>query len=307
MTSSYAAGTLHATFVGTWLPDHSFQQADENILQSDAWALFGGVDGSRFSVVEGTRVDLTGVTALLGVARKITHRSGSLLLGGFLDGSFFRYKVDGINYRGLRVVGGTGDSRTIGVGLMARETLDNGVRLEATARAGRLYNEFTSGDYYVGLGYRHDYRVDTSYFGGHLGIGYTRTLNPVSSLDFVLRGYFTRVLGARAQLQDAAMDFSHTDSWKARGGARYSRRSSENVNWYAGAYYEREFDHEITATHDGLEFGAPAMSGGTGIFEIGLETHPSDSHPDLSFAFGFQGYVGELRGISGGVRLGYEF
>jgi hypothetical protein len=191
---------------------------------------------------------------------------------------------------------------------MARETFNNKLRLEASARIGRLYNDFTSQDYFVDLGYKHDYKIDTTYFGGHLGIGYMKMLNDVSSLDFVLRGYFTRVENTDASFENHGhVNFEHTDSKRVRGGVRYTRQSSEKVYWYAGGYYDYEFDHKITARTEGLLLGAPEMKGGTGIFEIGLETHPSKNIENFSFGFGFQGYVGEIRGISGGVRIGYEF
>jgi hypothetical protein len=309
VTHAYAAGTAHAAMIGTWLPDHSYQQADLNIRQEDSWAMFGGVDGSRFSVIEDSRVDLAGVTALIGVARKSTHDAGTFLFGGFIEGAFFKYDVDGIDIPGDLTVGGKGDTRSLGVGLMARETFNNKLRIEATARVGRLYNEFNADDYFVNnLHYRHDYDIETTYYGFHLGLGYTKVLNDVSSLDFILRGYWTRVEGTHTVFDEGeTIYFDDTDSKRLRGGVRYTRQTSENVYWYAGGYYDYEFDHKIHATTEGLVIGAPRLSGGTGIFEIGLETHPSKNNENFSFAFGFQGYVGAIRGISGGIRLGYEF
>jgi hypothetical protein len=314
--TTYAAGTAHAATIGTWLPDHSYQQADLNIRQEDSWAIFGGVDGSRYSVVEGSRVDLAGVTALIGVARKSTHRHGVFLGGAFIEGGFFKYDVDGFEVpgtmgqpdTGFTVVGGKGETKTVGIGLMARETFNNRLRVEASARIGRLYNSFDSQRYFVNEGWSPDYDTDTTYYGGHLGLGYTKLLNDVSNLDFVVRGYFTRVEGSEVRVDSGeVINFHHTDSKRLRGGIRYTRQSSENVFWYAGGYYDYEFDHKVKAKTDGIVVGAPDMKGGTGIFEIGVETHPSKNHEKFSFGFGFQGYVGELRGISGGVRIGYEF
>jgi hypothetical protein len=308
ITHAYGAGTAHAALIGTWLPDHSYQQADLNIKQDDTWAIFGGIDGSRFSVADDSRVDLAGVTALIGVARKSTHDAGSFLFGAFIEGGFFDYDVDGIIIPGDTVVGGKGKTRTIGIGLMVRETFKNKLRLEASARVGRLYNDFDSQAYFYGQGFKHDYNIDTTYFGGHIGIAYMKMLNDVSSLDFVLRGYWTRVQSTSATFEGGdVVDFDATDSKRIRGGIRYTRQSSENVYWYAGGYYDYEFDHKISAHTQGLLLGAPELKGGTGIFEIGVETHPSKNNENFSFGFGFQGYVGEIRGISGGFRLGYEF
>jgi outer membrane autotransporter protein len=309
VTHAYVGGTAQVAYISTWLPDHSYQQADLNIRQEDAWTVFGGIDGSRFTVKDETRVDLAGATALVGLARKMTHDGGTFLFGGFLEGGFFDYKVDGIDVPWVRVVGGKGKTRSFGLGLMARETFDNKLRLEASARFGRVFNEFEAETWFIGLGYKHDYDFAANYFGGHLGIGYTKRLNDVSTLDFVARGYLTRIGGTSSDFAEGGtIRFGSTTSKKLRGGLRYTRQSSENVFWYLGAYYEHEFDHKITATvNDELVLGAPRLDGSTGVFEIGVETHPSRNHENFSFAFGFQGYCGELRGISGGIRLGYEF
>jgi hypothetical protein len=51
---------------------------------------------------------------------------------------------------------------------------------------------------------------------------------------------------------------------------------------------------------------APSLKGGTGIGEIGI-IYRSTEDRHFNIETGIQGHVGVHRGISGGVRLGWEF
>jgi hypothetical protein len=55
-----------------------------------------------------------------------------------------------------------------------------------------------------------------------------------------------------------------------------------------------------------LQFDSPNLRGSTGIADIGLMARSNPDSP-WSMELGLQGYVGKVQGISGGVRLGYEF
>jgi outer membrane autotransporter protein len=191
---------------------------------------------------------------------------------------------------------------------MARMLWDGGFRVEASARAGRLMNRFTFTDLPSGHGLHGHYTLNTSYLGATLGVGYTIPLSEGSSLDLVARGYWTRIDGSSILVgQDHTVDFGTSDSFHVRGGARYGFKAGQRARLYLGAYYDREFSHETDARSRGVKLDTEELKGSTGIFEAGAVTSPSESYPGFTIAFGIQGYVGRLRGFSGGIRVGWQF
>ncbi|MDR3154582.1 MAG: autotransporter outer membrane beta-barrel domain-containing protein, partial [Deltaproteobacteria bacterium] len=317
---AYVAGAAHVTMMGSWLAEHCYLSADIafEIRKGDeapsagdgtpAWTVFAGVDASSFSLRDGAETDVKGGQAILGVSRKAQLETGDFLFGGFVEAGAFEYSVATRAAPGHYSAGGRGRTRSLGFGLFARRDWDMGFRIEASARAGRLVNEFTFTDYPVPLGYRGSYTVNTSYVGAHLGLGYKAQVTRSSSLDLTVRGYWTRIQGQSVLVgQDHTLDFGTADSFHVRAGARYSFEAGPWATVYLGGYCDREFNRGNSGSYRGGELGQPVRNGTTGIFELGAVTRPSRNSPGISLSFGVQGYVGKLRGVSGGVRLGYDF
>jgi hypothetical protein len=78
------------------------------------------------------------------------------------------------------------------------------------------------------------------------------------------------------------------------------------MSYYAGAYWEREFDAEAKGSFYGIPFKANGFKGDTGIGELGIIFHSSEDRR-WNVECGFQGYMGQNRGFSGGLRVGYQF
>jgi hypothetical protein len=311
-TQGFAVGSAFMAQTSTWLPDHSYQQADMAINGDNYWQIFAGIDFSRFNLDVMDDFDINASTFLAGVAKKYTGDLGKFLFGVYVEGGYGKFDIgDEVQHiNGLtELIKGEGHLRYIGLGLMARQTFNNKFRIEASFRSGTMENDFKStvpnfneNDY---LGYK----LRTPYLAAHLGLAYMYDINAVSSLDFVLRGYWSRLNGKSVYVEDGEhIAFSDTDSLRARGGIRYTRLTPNDTYWYVGGYYDYEFDQKFTASvEDGrFQLDTPSMTGGTGIFEIGLISHPTENK-HFSLEFGFQGYVGEIEGLSGGIRLGYEF
>ncbi len=73
-----------------------------------------------------------------------------------------------------------------------------------------------------------------------------------------------------------------------------------------GAAYEHEFDGKAKATTNGYSIDAPSLRGGTVVGEAGLALKPSRTLP-LSLDLGVQGYAGKREGVTGSLRVGFEF
>ncbi|MDR2076977.1 MAG: autotransporter outer membrane beta-barrel domain-containing protein, partial [Desulfovibrio sp.] len=290
-----------------WLADHSFQQADL-ALRQDGCAAFGGIDGSYFYVDSGSDLNIRSTHFLAGIAARNSAAAGSLLLGGFLEAGFADYDVDGDFTPSSEVpdISGGGTVRFYGAGLMGRQTWRN-LRLEGSLRAGRVENRFDAGDYRSASGESASYETDTPYFAAHAGLGYEWKISDASSLDFLARYYWTRQNGASEDLPTGErVHFKADQSHRARAGLRYTHASSDLLSFYGGAAYEYEFDGKTRASAHGLNFDTPDMGGATGIGEIGAIVR-SRANPHRTAELGLQTYVGRIRGVSAGIRLGWEF
>jgi hypothetical protein len=301
------AGLAYMAHTGGWLADHSFQQADLAIREENAWNFFAGFDVSRFWVDSYGDIDITGYTWLAGFSNKTTHAVGSLLIGAFLEGSYSSYDITGDFATIARPeVDGHGHIRYAGVGVMARQRFDNNLRIEGAIRGGQLRNHFQSNNY-ITNGVNVGYDLETNYYAAHLGLGYETALTDVTSLDFIVRGYWARQVGKDLALNTGEVVLlDDANSYRARGGARLTHAVTPNFSVYGGAYYEHEFDNKTSATADNYIFEDPELTGGVGIFEIGAIGH-ANSNDRLSVEFGLQGYAGHFKGLSGGVRVGYDF
>jgi hypothetical protein len=303
------AGLAYMTHVTGWLADHSYQQADLAIRQDDTWEFFSGFDVSYFTVKSHGDLDIYGVTYLAGFGHKNTHSVGSFLIGGFIEGGYSRYDVEGeYNAVGQPEIGASGHIRYLGIGFMLRERFNNGLRLEASLRGGQLNNRFRSNNFQTG-GVDVGFNYDTPQYAVHFGVGLDKALNEVTSLDLVARYYWSRQLGKNVSLTTGeTLRLEDLDSHMVRGGGRLTRDITNKFSIYGGGYFEYEFDSSVMAIDpiSEFEFVNPELKGGTGVFEIGAISH-ANNNDRLSVEFGIQGYTGKFRGLSGGVRVGYEF
>ncbi|MDR2302434.1 MAG: autotransporter domain-containing protein [Deltaproteobacteria bacterium] len=308
LTESYAAGLVFLSHIGSWLPDYSYYTAELAIRQVNAWQAFSGVDASSFTAQTGSHVSVTGLTFMVGVAKKTQNADGSFLFGGFLEGGVSDYEVvTNVRTADFQDVGGKGTIKSIGAGLMASQKFDNGFRVETSVRYGFLQNDFTAENYVSAAGTQASYFITSPYFGAHFGLGYTHDLGENGNLDFSAKYYYSHLKGQTVHIGDGEnVEYEPTNSHRVRAGIRYTKPFSESVSFYFGSHYDYEFDNHARAKVYDMEIKTVGIKGATGIFELG-GTIKSSSNEHLSVEFGLQGYVGTFRGISGGVRLGYEF
>jgi hypothetical protein len=309
LSEGRAAGLAFLSQTGSWLPDHSYEQADLALREGQSGRVnFAGIDGSLLHADTGSHVNIHATRILAGHAAKRDDGGTSRLLGGFLEVGYSDYHIRGnFGPAAQPEITGGGYLSSYGAGAMLRLRRESGLRAEASLRAGWLDNHFHSRDLADPNGVSARYDIRVPYLGAHAGLGYEMKINDDSRLDFLARYFWTWQDGVTATLPtDERVTFLGAHSHRLRAGARYTWGDPAEYAWYGGAYGEFEFDGRSRAGAYGHSFDTPDMGGLSGVGEIGL-IRRSPNSPRRTIELGLHAYVGKLRGVSGGFRLGWEF
>jgi hypothetical protein len=190
---------------------------------------------------------------------------------------------------------GEGDGKYYGLGVLGRYRLGD-TCLEGSLRAGKTE---VSRDSIKG-----GYQDSAIYVGGHLGAGYKLPVG-IPSAGFTIYGKYLYGHTGRMQgvLSGLEYQFKAVDSHRSKLGihTEYGVR----VKPYLDLAWEHEFSGEAKAIVTNLASGitAPSIKGDTGVLELGCGWQKYGWYSKL----GVSGTVGVRRGISGVVRVGYNF
>ncbi|GFM33250.1 membrane protein [Desulfovibrio subterraneus] len=275
-----------------------------------AMAGFGAVSGGSMRYNTGSHVDMHSASLMAGLAWGTNVPLGRVTFGPFFEygtGSYSTYN----SFSGAASVEGDGSTRYEGGGVLGRMDLDDTgpghIYIEASARAGKLHNEYESSDLRDAAGRSAEYDSSSMYYGAHLGTGYVWNMTENASLDLSGKYFWTRQEGDSVTLSTGdPIDFKDVDSSRLRLGSRFSYMVNEYITPYIGAAYEHEFDGKARASTNGYDMKAPSMGGDTGIGELGIVYKPSASLP-VSFDLGVQNAVGKREGVTGSLQIKYEF
>ncbi|MDL2317423.1 autotransporter domain-containing protein, partial [Desulfovibrio sp. OttesenSCG-928-A18] len=268
------------------------------------WAGFGALSGAYLRYNTGSHVDMRSVSLLTGLAFGM-----DLPLGWATVGAFFEYgngSYDTHNsFSSAASVDGDGDTYYLGGGILGRMDFHNTgpghMYAEASARAGKLHNDYDSSDLRDASGRTTDYDSSSAYYGLHFGAGYIWNITEQASLDLHGKYFWTRQEGDSVKLSTGeSVRFEDVDSHRLRLGARFTYTVNDHVTPYIGAAWEHEFDGKARATTNRYRIEEPDLKGDTGIAELGLSISPSSSLP-LSFDLGVQGYMGQREGVTGSL------
>ncbi len=275
----------------------------------NGFAGFGALSGASMRYNTGSHVDMTSLSLLTGLARGLDLTPGRLTVGAFFEYGNGSYDTHNAFNNGS--VKGDGDAYYLGGGILARlDFLNTGpgrFHAEASARAGKTHNEYDSSDLRDAQGRKAEYDSDTPYYGLHVGAGYLWEINDQTSLDLYGTYFWTRQEGDNLTLSTGEhLRFDDADSSRLRFGGRFAYAVNEHVAPYVGAAWEHEFDGKARATTNGFDIDAPSLHGDTGIGELGLSLTPSVDLP-LTVDLGVQGYTGKREGVTGSMRIRFEF
>ena len=268
---------------------------------------FGAVSGGRIRYNTGSHVDVHGLSLLTGLSwGKNMENDRSMLLGGFVEygtGSYDTYN----SFANSQTVNGDGDVYYFGVGALGRYELTSSVYTEGSFRLGNVRNKFHGSGYGFNGDMGANYKSSTMYYSAHLGAGHVWSTGK-NDFDLYAKYLWTHQNSESVTLSTGdPMNFESVNSHRARAGVRFSRAVQDNVRLYVGAAYEYEFDGKANASSRHVDvMDPPSLKGSSGIADIGVTFNPSKSRP-LSIDLGIQGYVGKREGVTGSLRVRYEF
>jgi hypothetical protein len=306
----------------SWLPDHSYQEANvavgrtrleapaagQKSLSEPSWTVFGGIDGAFIINGNQTQIQTNSTRAELGLTYRYPFLSSQFLATFFVEASYGKYQIDA-DYGSIfgPHVKANGTLESLATGMALRQKWDNGFRIEGSVRYGTMRNHFQSDAFTTVTNHKMDYVFSAPYWAFHLGLGYEYRINDRSSLDFMGRYFSTTLNGDTVSLETGErVRFDKTNSSRVRGGARYSREHNERISYYVGGYWEHEFDGWSNAQANIFSFQSDELKGSTFVGEIGVIFRSTEDNP-WNVEAGIQGYAGRNRGFSGGARFGYRF
>ncbi|MDR0654329.1 MAG: hypothetical protein LBG12_13630 [Synergistaceae bacterium] len=253
---------------------------------------------SRYNT--GSHVDSDTLAVLAGIRfAEIRRGRTAVSCGVFTEAGWSDYDTFS-DFANAPDVRGNGESNYFGGGLMLRADYGgNGSGWfynDAAIRFGRARNSFACDG-----GMPVNYKTDSPYYGGHIGLGYVRELKNGARLDIGTKLLWTRLEGDSVTLPTKdPITFAKSDSLRARVSARYDAEK-----FYAGVAYEYEFAGEANATAYGFPIPAPSLKGGTGICELGFTLGKKNA--PFSADFNISGFTGKREGFAGGINLNWKF
>jgi hypothetical protein len=270
-------------------------------------ATFGATAGGTSRYHSGSHVDATGLSIMVGAAKRFPLAQGQWMAGVFVEGGYGSYDTYN-DIAGQATVHGSGKSRYFGGGALVRRDWaadgQAGPYAEGSVRLGRVSSDWGSRTM-IGAG---DASYDTAamYYGAHAGVGYILPLSEKTALDAHVKGFWTHQDGDSVSIAGDPYEFKAMDSFRSRLGLRLTRAVTEQVTAYVGAAWEHEFDGKARATTYGLDTPSPSLEGDTGVFELGFDMKPKADGP-LTVGLGVQGYTGMREGVSGTAKLMWVF
>lgn len=246
----------------------------------------------------GSHVDVKGSNFNIGFAKEVKNGSGKLLFGPMIEyghGNYDSYLDDGTT--------GSGTAQNYGIGMMARQTNDNGFYYEGSVRYGKVTSDYSSSNVLAG----NDVSYDNSakYWGAHVGVGKLQKLGGDNAIDLYGKLFYTNQGSSSVNIDGDTLDFSSVKSKRSRIGFRYIHGTSDVRSVYAGLAWQYEFDGAAYATANGLSTPSPSVKGSSGMLELGVLIAPKAS--PVSFDLGVSGWAGKQKGYSLNANMCWSF
>ena len=264
---------------------------------SASYHLWAGAGANAMRVESGSHVDSKGWNLGVGWAREDAAKGGTKrLFSPFVEygrGTYDSYLDNGAH--------GSGKLSYFGLGVLGKLTQQDGLWLEASARAGRAKSDYSLHGENAG------YDGSNTYYGIHLGVGKTFALQKGTSLDAYVRYFWSHQDGMSVKLRGSgdAYDFADVDSHRLRLGLRYSRKDRSAGECYAGLAWEHELGGEASASVGGDAAPSPSLKGSSYMLELGYRFLPQNSR--ISYDFHINGWQGKRKGLSGGAAIQWTF
>ena len=268
--------------------------------RAGGFAPFAAVSFGKLRAQSGSHVDNKGIGMNLGFAREIANKNGKLLVGPVIEyghGSYDSYQDSGIK--------ADGKSSYWGIGVIAKQTNDNGFYYEGSLRAGRTKSDYNS-DLRPGLHVNYD--SSATYWAAHLGVGKLVDIGHDNTLDYYGKYFYSHTGSDSTYLNGAneTANFDAVNSHRIRLGARLTHALNEKNKLYGGLAWQYEFNGDARATYSvSGEAPSPSVKGSSGMIELGWQVKPGKS--PMTIDLGVTGWVGKQRGITANLQANWTF
>ena len=263
-------------------------------------APFAALGGSSLRAQSGSHVDTKGFNIGLGFAKEIENNSGKLLIGPIVEyghGKYDSYQDNGIT--------ADGKSHYWGIGLIAKQTNNNGFYYEGSLRVGQAKSDYNSDQ----GAFRANYDSKSTFWAAHLGLGKLVDIGKNNTLDYYGKYFYSHTGGddvtMHTTLGDVAANFDSVDSNRLRIGARITHAMNEKNKIYGGLAYQYEFSGNARATFNGTAAPSPSVKGSSGMMELGWQVKPGKS--PMVIDLGVTGWVGKQRGVTANLQATWTF
>lgn len=274
------------------------KEAKESGSAASAMVPYAAANYGSMRQESGSHVDVKGSNFNIGFAKEVKNGSGKLLFGPMFEygrGNYDSYLDDGTT--------GSGTAQNYGIGMMARQTNDNGFYYEGSVRYGKVTSDYSSSNVWAG----HDVSYDNSakYWGAHVGVGKLQKLGGDNAIDLYGKLFYTNQGSSSVNIDGDTLDFSSVKSKRSRIGFRYIHGTSDVRSVYAGLAWQYEFDGAAHATANGFSTPSPSVKGSSGMLELGVLIAPKAS--PVSFDLGVSGWAGKQKGYSLNANMLWSF
>ena len=263
---------------------------------------FAAVGLSKLRAMSGSHVDIKGIGLNLGFARELENSKGKLLFGPIVEyghGDYDSYQDNGLK--------ADGNASYWGLGLIAKQTNNNGFYYEGSLRAGRTKSDYSSQLSEVSHA---DYDSSATYWAAHLGAGKLVDIGHDNTVDVYGKYFYSHTGSDSAMIHingqdDADMHFDSVNSHRLRVGARLIHALNEKNKIYGGLGYQYEFSGDARATYRGDGTPSPGVQGSSGLIELGWQVTPGKG--PMAIDFGVTGWVGKQRGVTANLQACWTF
>ena len=274
------------------------KEAKESGSAASAMVPYAAANYGSLRQESGSYVDVDSANFNIGFAKEVKNGNGTLLFGPMVEygrGNYESHLDDGTV--------GTGTGQSFGVGMMARQTNDNGFYYEGSLRYGKSTSTYSSNNLLAGKTISYD--NSANYWGAHAGVGKVVELSGDNSLDLYGKLFYTRQGASSVNVDGDTLDFSAVNSKRSRIGFRYIHGTSKVRSVYAGLAWQYEFDGAAHATANGFSTPSPSVKGSSGMLELGVLIAPKAS--PVSFDLGVSGWAGKQKGYSLNANMCWSF
>ena len=274
------------------------KEAKESGSAASTMVPYAAADYGSLRQESGSYVDVDSANFNIGFAKEVKNSNGTLLFGPMVEygrGNYESHLDDGTV--------GSGTGQSFGVGVMARQTNDNGFYYEGSLRYGKSTSTYSSNNLLAGKTISYD--NSANYWGAHAGVGKVVELSGDNSLDLYGKLFYTRQGASSVNVDGDTLDFSAVNSKRSRIGFRYIHGTSKVRSVYAGLAWQYEFDGAAHATANGFSTPSPSVKGSSGMLELGVLIAPKAS--PVSFDLGVSGWAGKQKGYSLNANMCWSF